>query len=65
MQGIIEINRAVAVGEMTEKSAEALLSEIYGFDPKLAAKLIEAPEKDIEKIAKEKDIIQEKTQALK
>ena len=41
VQGIIQINQAVATGLITEKSAEALLIEIYGFSPEIADKLIE------------------------
>ncbi len=39
--GIININQAVASGQMTERAAEAMLVEIYGFDPEQAARLIE------------------------
>lgn len=41
VQGIIAINQAVARQEMTEQAAEEMLVQIYGFDPKQAAKLIE------------------------
>ncbi len=64
VQGIIEINRAVATGEMTELSAEALLVEIYGFAPELAARLIEAPTASVTEIAANADIIKEKNKAL-
>lgn len=43
VQGIIQINQSVANGEMTEKSAELLLVEIYGFDPAIAGRLIDPP----------------------
>lgn len=43
VQGIIQINSAVARGEMTEESAEALLVEIYGFGDEVAKRLIEVP----------------------
>jgi hypothetical protein len=45
VQGIISINQAVADGSMTEKSAESLLVEIYGFDQKTAGVLIEKTRK--------------------
>lgn len=41
VQGIIQINKAVAMNEMTEASAERLLQEIYGFDIDTAQRLIE------------------------
>ena len=41
VQGIIQINQAVADGNMTESSAERLLMEIYGFDTETAQSLIE------------------------
>ena len=43
VQGIIQINTAVAQGLMTEESAESLLLEIYGFSKEVADRLIEKP----------------------
>lgn len=41
VQGIIEINQAVADGNMSETSAEKLLVQLYGFDIEIAQQLIE------------------------
>lgn len=43
VQGLIQINAAVAEGTMTEAAAEKILVEIYGFTPELAASLIDPP----------------------
>lgn len=48
VQGIIEINKAVAEGTMSESSAELLLMEIYGFDSSIASKLIEPTKQAIQ-----------------
>lgn len=45
---IVEVSRAVASGEMTEKAAENLLITVFGMSPEDAAKLIEVPEKKID-----------------
>lgn len=47
VQGIIEINKAVGEGMMSESSAELLLMEIYGFDSSIAGKLIEPSQRQI------------------
>jgi hypothetical protein len=41
VQGIIGINKAVSMGEMTEESAEQILVQIYGFPIEIAKTLIE------------------------
>jgi len=41
VDGIISINQAVFAGEMTEAAGEALLINIYGFEPSIAASMIE------------------------
>lgn len=42
VQGIIEINKAVAEGAMTEEAGETILQSIYGIDFETAAKMVEA-----------------------
>jgi len=41
VDGIISINQAVFAGEMAEAAGEALLVQIYGFEPEIAASMIE------------------------
>ena len=41
ISGILDINRSVASGEMTEAAAELLIVQLFGFAPEIAAKLIE------------------------
>jgi len=42
VQGIIEINKAVAEGAMTEEAGETILQSIYGIDFATAAKMVES-----------------------
>jgi hypothetical protein len=59
IQGLIEINKAVFEGIMSETAAELLIMEIYGFDSDTAKRLIELPEqKTITKINEIKDEIE-------
>jgi len=60
VQGLIEINRAVAEGVMTEESAKTILREIYGFDDATINEIIQAPDvKAVEKLAEKKKIIEQ------
>lgn len=60
IQGLIEINKAVFEGIMSETAAELLIMEIYGFNAETAAKLIQMPEqKTIEKITEIKEEIEQ------
>jgi hypothetical protein len=45
---IVEVSKAVASGEMTEKAAENLLITVFGMSSADAAKLIEVPDKKID-----------------
>jgi len=48
INGILAINKAVALGEMTEESAEELLVQIFGFSPEVADTLIDKQVKPTE-----------------
>ena len=45
VNGIIEINKAVAEGSMTEEAGEAILRSIYGIDLETAARMVEPGER--------------------
>ena len=50
VNGIIEINKAVAEGSMTEEAGEAILRSIYGIDLETAARMVEPGTPNVEPI---------------